>query len=135
MSNMQLRDAMGQDLDDAVRENEVRNALDGIIGRLIDKHQDETLGDVSMILTNSLATTSKSIRRTLRNSSDDISTKINTEINSLRRNYGRCSKPCRGATREAHKNTHTTEEHIGQSSRCQHNNEKIESLETKSIPK
>ena len=42
MSNMQLRDAMGQDLDDAVQESEVRNALDGIIGRLIDKHQDET---------------------------------------------------------------------------------------------
>ena len=47
MSNMQLRDAMGQDLDDAVRESEVRNALEGIIGRLVDKHQDETLGDVS----------------------------------------------------------------------------------------
>ena len=86
-----------------------------------------------MILTNSLATTSKSIRRTLRNSSDDISNKINTEINSLRQEVmDDVVSRVEELQESAQEYANTTEEHIGAiKSDVSTNNEKIESLETK----
>jgi hypothetical protein len=53
MGNMQLRSQFSEDLDNANVEHETRSALEGIIGRLVDMHQDETLRDVSSLLANS----------------------------------------------------------------------------------
>ena len=50
---MQLRSQFSEDLDNANVEHETRSALEGIIGRLVDMHQDETLRDVSSLLANS----------------------------------------------------------------------------------
>ena len=133
LSSMQLRDAIGQDLDDAVRESEVRTAMEGIIGRLVDKHQDETLNDVSMILTNSLATTSRSIRKQLRESSDDVNAKITKGIDSLRQEM---EDDITGRVEELQENAEeyakTTEERIeDMTTNLDENKEKINELETK----
>jgi hypothetical protein len=47
---MQIREQFANDLDEANTISETRNALDSIIGRLVDKHQDEDLRDFSSLL-------------------------------------------------------------------------------------